>query len=220
MAAFKAECRYCKAAGVDARISTPSGWKRHFSLRHNGFTKAEAEEAGVETAPGEVIKGMSGFRNLEEVRAAAPETEGAANLSPGASGQRQRTPRLSKEDQDKQALQAEFDRLRPILIKKWERRLRIPYSVWSRLANDPKIQLSDNEATEGAEMHVELMQAMGWLRAGKVEAIADLILWHGATILGRSELGSQLLSQFSMSQPEQPVPINKEKKDQPWKPDR
>lgn len=202
---FKPFCRYCEQLGQKYRITTPIGWKQHMSSVHRGYTQEEAREVGVEHAPGDVIKGMSGFRSLEEVRAAAPDTEGASDprgQGQGASTQVRR-PRLSKDDQAKLELQNEFDRLRPMLVGKWERRLRIPYSLWARLANDPKISLTDKEATEGAEMHVELMQAMGWLRAGKVEAIADLVLWHGATILGRSDLGAQLLASISGPQPEQ-----------------
>lgn len=201
---FKPFCRYCDQTGQKYAISTASGWKSHFSRWHGGFTRDEAREAGVEAAPGDVIKSMSGFRSLEEVRAAAPDTEGAGDprgQGQGASTQARR-PRLSKDEAAKLELQNEFDRLRPMLVGKWERRLRIPYSLWARLANDPKISLTDKEATEGAEMHVELMQAMGWLRAGKVEAIADLVLWHGATILGRSDLGAQLLASMSGPQPE------------------
>lgn len=203
---FKPFCRYCDQTAQKYRITTPQGWRQHMSSYHKGYTSEEAREVGVEHAPGDVIKGMSGFRSLEEVRAAAPETEGD-----GASGQqsgRNRTApairRLSKEDQAKAAQEEEFARLRPLLVKKWERRLRTPYSVVARMTGDPKIQLTDEEATEGAEMHVEFMQAMGWLHAGKIEAVADLVMWHGAMILSRSTWGEELLAGFSAPKPEEP----------------
>lgn len=177
--------------------------------QHGGYTRDDLSRAGIEENAGDRIRMMSGYKNMEEVRAAAPETEGEG-VTPGASGQRGgpaiRRPRLSKSEQEKQAAQEEFDRLRPLLVKKWERRLRIPYSLWARLAADPKVALSDKEATEGAELHVELMQAFGWIHAGKIEAIADLVLWHGATVLGRSELGLHLLEQLGPQQQEQEKP--------------
>lgn len=195
---FTGKCRYCDQTGQKYKISEPKGWIMHMSRFHKGFTREEAREAGVEAAPGDVIKGMSGFRSLEEVQAAAPEQEGGSGSATGTQGRTvTRSPRLSKEEQEKLALQSEFERLRPLLLRKWERRLRTPYSLAARLANDPKIQLTDEEAADGAEMHVDFMQAMGWLRAGKIEAIADLVMWHGTMILGRSDLGSQLLADWT-----------------------
>ena len=170
------------------------------SKSHGGYNREQLKGAGLEESSHDRIKFMSGYKSLEEVRAAAPETEGEGQASqvgtPRTGMQRTRVPRLSKEEQQKAAEEEEFNRLRPMLVRKWNRRLRIPYSLWARLANDPKIALTEKEAEEGAELHVELMQAFGWIHAGKIEAIADLVLWHGATALGRSDLGAQLLAQF------------------------
>lgn len=182
---------------------TERGWRTHMSRTHTGYNREQLQAAGIEENVGDRLKFMSGFKSMEDVRAAAPDTEGADAGRAGA-GPIAKRPRLSKDEQEKLAMQAEFDRLRPLLVKKWARRLRTPYSLWARLANDPKISLTDEEAEEGAEMHVELMQAMGWMHAGKIEAWADLFMWHGATILGRSDLGAQLLASFTAPQPEEP----------------
>lgn len=171
-----------------------TGWRQHLSKSHQGYTREELQTAGLEENAGDRIRYLSGFRNLEEVRAAAPETEGASEQR--ATHRQQRQPRLSKEEQEKLAQQAEFERLRPMLVKKWERRLRMLYGTWARLAGDPKIALEGQEATEGAEQHVELMMAFGWIHAGKIEAIADVCMWHGAAILSRSELGQSLINSF------------------------
>lgn len=191
---------------VDGCFQTESeqGWRTTMSRRHGGYHANELQQAGLTENAGDRIRYLSGFRSLEEVRAAAPETEGEGG--PGSpSGQRTtvrtRTPRLSKEEQEKLAQQAEFERLRPMLVKKWERRLRMLYGTWARIAGDPKIALEDREANEGAEQHVELMMAFGWIHAGKIEAIADVCMWHGAAILSRSDLGQQLMNSFS-PQPE------------------
>lgn len=195
---------------VDGCFETESekGWRMQMGTRHGGYTKQQRETAGLEENAGDRIRYLSGFRSLEEVRAAAPETEGEGNAGTPAgragSVQRQRVPRLSKEEQEKAAQQAEFDRLRPMLVKKWERRLRMLYGTWARIANDPKIALDDRESNEGAEMHVEMMMAFGWIHAGKIEAVADLLMWHGACILSRSDLGQQLMGAF------QPQPEDKD----------
>src|SRR5215813_10456669 len=172
---------------------SPQGWKNHMSKSHGGFTREQLKNAGIEESHHDRIKFMSGHKSAQEVRAAAPATEAEAAGSPASPQSAiQRVKRQSKEEQERQALADEFERLRPMLINKWKRRLRIPYSLWARLANDPKVALDEKDAQEGAELHVELMQAMGWIHAGKIEAIADLFLWHGATILSRSELGQHL----------------------------
>jgi hypothetical protein len=188
----------CPGCGYENQ--TERGWRVHMSRSHGGYSKEDLEKAGIEQSAHDRIKFMSGFRSLEEVQAAAPATEGegqAASGQPAARGGRiARTPRLSKEEQEKAAELAEFERLKPVLLKKWQRRLRMVYGVWARLAEDPKIKLSDDEAEEGSEMHVELMQAFGWIHAGKIEAVVDLLMWHGGMVLSRSALGEQLLAQF------------------------
>lgn len=182
-----------------------AGWRKMMGTRHGGYTREQLQSSGLEENAGDRIRYLSGFRSLDEVRAAAPETEGegqaASGQRPNAGTRSTRVPRLSKEEQEKIAQQAEFDRLRPMLVKKWERRLRMLYGTWARIAGDPKIALEDREANEGAEQHVELMMAFGWIHAGKIEAIADVCMWHGAAILSRSDLGQQLMNSFSQ-QPE------------------
>jgi hypothetical protein len=187
-------CPTCKY-----EAETPRGWRYHMGASHGGYTREQLQTAGIEESAHDRIKFMSGFRSSEEVAAAAPATEGeaaATNAQGRASVPRTRQPRLSKEEQEKAQQLAEFERLKPVLINKWKRRLRMVYGVWARMADDPKIKLTDSEADEGSEMHVELMQAFGWIHAGKIEAIADLVMWHGGMILSRSQLGEQLLAQF------------------------
>jgi hypothetical protein len=174
----------------------PPGWRKHMSGSHKGYSREELQKAGLEENAGDRIRYLSGFKNMAEVGAAAPESEGQTTQPP-TTRIGPRTPRLSKEEQEKAAQQAEFERLRPMLVKKWERRLRMLYGTWSRLAGDKKIALEDKEATEGAEQHVELMMAFGWMHAGKIEAIADVCMWHGAAILSRSDLGQQLMNSFN-----------------------
>lgn len=199
----------CGLTGCDFETESEQGWKSHRSKSHKeGYSKADLQAAGIEESAHDRIKFMSGFRSLEEVQAAAPATEGEAGASQqtGKTGSVKRF-RLSQEEKDKAAQAAEFERLKPVLLKKWNRRLRMIYGVWARLAEDPKIKLTDDEADEGSEMHVELMQAFGWIHAGKIEAVVDLLMWHGGAILARSELGSQLLAQFQQPSKEQPEQV-------------
>jgi hypothetical protein len=195
----------CPHCGDTARIGTDKGWRRHMSSQHGGYTKEQLQTAGIEENAGDRIRYLSaGFQSLTEVRNAAPESEGEASATAqrGSGPVSARRPRLSKEEQQKASEQAEFDRLKPVLLAKWRRRLRIVYGTWARLAEDEKIRLTDDEADEGSEMHVELMQAFGWIRAGKIEAVVDLCMWHGAMILSRSDAGQALLNSFKGQQPE------------------
>jgi hypothetical protein len=188
---------YFKCPICEFDTASSLGWKSHMSKSHRGYSREQLQKAGIEESAHDRIKFMSGFKDITEVQAVAPETEGGEATSPkDKDATTARVPRLSKEERAKAEREAEFERLRPMLVRKWERRLRIPYSLWARLANDPKIALTDEEAEEGAELHVELMQAFGWIHAGKIEAVADLILWHGGTALGRSDLGQQLIASF------------------------
>ena len=185
-----------------------TGWRQHMSKSHTGYTREELQAAGLEENAGDRIRYLSGFRSLEEVRAAAPDQEGEAGTSGQSPSSRTRNvarvPRLSKEEQEKAQQQAEFERLRPMLVKKWERRLKMLYGTWARLAGDKSIALEGAEANEGAEQHVELMIAFGWVHAGKIEAIADVCMWHGAAILSRSELGQQLINSFKLPEDDGP----------------
>lgn len=187
-----------KCPSCTFETESEQGFKQHMSKTHGGYSLDQLRGAGITPTRADTARALdSGRTSIADTVAGAPESETADEF-------KSKTTRGSSKASRAEAQQiAEFERLRPLLISKWKRRLRIPYSLWARLANDPEIALSETEATEGAEMHVELMQAMGWLRAGKIEAVADLILWHGGTILGRSELGKQLIQGFNA--PPQPT---------------
>ena len=97
----------CPTCGYENQ--TERGWRVHMSRSHGGYKKEDLERAGIEQSAHDRIKFMSGFQSMDEVRASAPETEGEGGA--GASGPknqpRTRTPRLSKEDQEKLAQQAD-----------------------------------------------------------------------------------------------------------------
>jgi len=173
------------------------------SRTHGGYDREQLKTAGIEESTHDRIKFMSGFQSLEDVQAAAPATEGESGSASPPVRARTRSPRLSKEEQEKIQAQAEFERLKPIILSKWRRRLRMFYGVWAKLADDPKINLSDGDVDEGSEMHYELMVAMGWVGVSKIEAWIDLAMWHGAMVLSRSELGTQLLAQFRQPNPDE-----------------
>lgn len=180
----------CGKCGIE--LDTEGGLKRHHTRIHGPYTAQDLRSSGIEPSSRDIARSLdSGNTSIDSVIANAPETEDEAKSKNAPSSRRN-----NKEAKERAGDIAEFQRLRPQLVERWKRRLRIPYSLWARLADDPQIALSEKEVTEGAEMHVDFCEAMGWLKAGKVEAIIDLTLWHGGTILGRSEVGKQLLSQL------------------------
>lgn len=183
----------CAKCGIP--MDTEGGLKRHLTTKHGGYTQQDLRDTGIEPTQRDIARSLDGGNmSIDDVIANAPENESDAKQNkPGK--------RQNKEIKSQMQDLEDFRRLRPQLVERWKRRLRVPYSMWARLANDPEIALSDKEVTEGAEMHVDFCEAMGWLKAGKVEAIVDIIFWHGATGLSRSQLGKQLLAQFSAENP-------------------
>jgi len=177
-----------------------NGLKKHYTMSHGGYSQEELFEYGITPSRRDIARNLdAGHSSIDDAVNAAPDTEGASRPERERGT---RTRRSSKEEREQAAESAEFERLRPQLVKRWKRRLRVPYSLWARLANDPQVALTDDEAEEGAEMHVDFCQAMGWLRAGKIEAVIDLTMWHGATILARSNLGQSLMGMFEPKEPE------------------
>lgn len=179
----------CPKENCGIELDTEGGLKRHMTRIHGPYSAQDLRDAGIAPTRNDVARTLdSGHSSIDSVVASAPDTETSdKDKKPG---------RESKESKIKAAEIAEFDRLRPQLIKRWKRRLRIPFSMWARLADDPEIALSEDELNEGAEMHVDFCQAMGWLRAGKIEAVMDMTFWWGATALSRSQAGKELLQNF------------------------
>jgi hypothetical protein len=181
-----------KCPQCEFTTDSDKGFKSHMSKSHGGYYQKDLTEAGITANRSDIARSLdSGRKSIGDTLADAPEGETENDKGKGA-----RAPRQSKANRAEAEQQAEFERLRPLLLRKWERRLRIPYGMWARLSGDPNVALSSEELKEGAEMHVDFVQAMGWLRAGKVEAVVDLAMWHGATILSRSKLGQQLIASF------------------------
>lgn len=171
--------------------------------RHGGYTVEDLRSNGITPNNRDIARSLdSGHTGIDSVIAGAPDLESDAEPE---GKKRTRQPKQTTEEKQKASDLEEFQRLRPQLTERWKRRLRIPYSLWARLANDPQIALSERELDEGAIMHVDFCEAMGWLKAGKIEAIIDLSLWHGATALSRSDLGKQLLRSFSGDTEQVPV---------------
>lgn len=171
------------------------GIKRHLTTDHGGYYIQDLKDAGIEPTNRDIARALdNGRKSISETREGAPDNETAEETSGSRRGPRQKRQSATERAEAEQA--AEFDRLRPLLIRKWKRRLRIPYSLWARLSGDSSVALSDDELNEGAEMHVDFVQAMGWLRAGKIEAVIDITMWHGGTILARSDLGKNLIRSF------------------------
>lgn len=172
----------------DIPFDLESGLKRHMTRKHGGYTQEEMTTAGVEPSGKDIARSLDGHESIASVVEEAPETEGAQKKDKAKA--RREEKQLEKDRED-------FLRARPQMVARWKRRLRVPYSLWARLADDPGIKLSEEELQEGAELHVDFCEAMGWFKAGKIEAIVDLSMWHGATALSRSELGRNLMRQFS-----------------------
>lgn len=170
-------------------LDTEPGLKRHMTRKHKSYSQDDLRSAGVTTPQGkDIARSLDGHTGIDSVIADAPDSETKTSE------------KKKRDNKEYQSALDEFRRARPLLLKRWERRLRIPYSLWAALANDPKIRLADKEAEDGAALHVDFCEAMGWFKAGKIEAIADLVLWHGATALSRSDIGQTLISKFSATQ--------------------
>ena len=187
-----------------------AGWKRHFSMAHGPYSEEDLRSVGIQPTQRDIARTLdSGHTSIDSVVDSAPESEsdgGSEQPSGRARRNTSRSPRMSKEEQQDQRDRELFEQNREGMVRRWKRRLRVPYSLWARLADDPQIQLSEEEVTEGAEMHVDFCAAMGWYKAGKVEAIFDLTMWHGATILSRSQIGQQLMQSFNIEKkPEETV---------------
>lgn len=181
----------CPKCQID--LDTEGGLKRHMTKKHGGYYADDLRNAGITPNERDIARALDGGNtSIDTVIDSAPNTESSTKTN--STGKRGGT---AKESRILAEQQAEFQRLRPQLVERWKRRLRIPYSLWARLASDPGIALTEKELEEGATMHVDFCEAMGWLKAGKIEAIMDLTLWHGATALSRSELGKQLLNSFN-----------------------
>jgi hypothetical protein len=167
-------------------LDTEGGLKRHMTRKHGGYNSDEIVSAGGEPSGKDIARSIDGHVSIDSVVADAPESE---TIKKDKAAEKREQKKSEKERE-------EFLRLRPQLVNRWKRRLRIPYSLWARLTDDQDIKLSEQELTEGAELHVDFCDAMGWFRAGKIEAIMDLGMWHGATILSRSKTGKSLLNSF------------------------
>lgn len=196
-----------KCPKCETELDTEGGLKRHMTTAHGGYYVQDLRDAGIEPTNRDIARALdSGRKSISETREGAPENETADEPQGSRRGPRQK--RQSASERAEAEAAAEFDRLRPLLIRKWKRRLRIPYSLWARLSGDNSVALSDEELNEGAEMHVDFVQAMGWLRAGKIEAVIDITMWHGGTILARSDLGKNLIRSFMESEAKQKEEVN------------
>jgi hypothetical protein len=185
----------CKRCNIE--LDTEGGFKRHMTRIHGKYSQEDLRDAGIEPTQRDIARTLdSGNTSINDVIAGAPELESDAGSSTRGQNVRTGTRGSTREDKQRASDLTEFDSLRPQMVKRWKRRLKVPYSLWARLANDPSIALTEDELTEGAEMHIDLFRALGWLKAGKIEAIADTLMWHGATALSRSDLGQQLLNSF------------------------
>jgi hypothetical protein len=189
----------CTKCDPSIDFDTEGGLKRHLTRKHGGYYVEDLRSAGVSVNQRDIARSLdSGNTSIDSVIASAPDTESSGKVDGAQTNQK----RTSKEAREKLQELEEFRRLRPQLIDRWKRRLRIPYSMWARLANDPEIMLPEKELEEGATLHVDFCEAMGWLKAGKIEAMVDLTLWHGGTILSRSQFGKSLIASINPPIPE------------------
>jgi hypothetical protein len=91
-------------------------------------------------------------------------------------------------------LQAEKDKeIREIQERRWGRRMRLIYSVWAKIADDPKIKLSDDEEKDFGQIHADFAMAWGITASTKIEASADLAIIHFTVIASRSKWMTELL---------------------------
>jgi hypothetical protein len=178
------------------------GLKRHYTVKHGGYDDEQLRQSGV-SQDNDVARTLdSGRSSIDDVRSQAPEGESAEPVKGTAKTSSAKSKKSGDSEERKRFLE-----LRPLLVSKWKRRLRIPYGVFAKLLGDPEIALTEQDAEDGANLHVDLMDAMGWYQAGKLEAVADVCVWHGATILSRSKIGKQLFAEAEAIEEETETPI-------------
>jgi hypothetical protein len=91
-------------------------------------------------------------------------------------------------------LQAEKDKeIREGQERRWGRRMRLIYSVWAKIADDPKIKLSEDEEKDFGQVHADFAMAWGIAASTKIEATADLAIIHFTVIASRSKWMTELL---------------------------
>lgn len=97
-----------------------------------------------------------------------------------------------------QRMQAEQEAaLREAQERRWGRRMRMVYGVWAKITDDPKIALSEQEATDFGQVHADFAMAWGIAASNKLEATFDVLTIHGTVIASRSKFVEEILKGLS-----------------------
>lgn len=155
-----------------------------------------ADKAGSKTRWCELCKHRHGLDHehfkKQGDRAANAVTGAKSGADLSAQAGRDRPADLRKITLEK--LQAEKDKeIREGQERRWGRRMRLVYSVWAKIADDPKIKLSDDEEKDFGQVHADFAMAWGIAASTKIEASADLVIIHFTMIASRSKWMTELL---------------------------
>lgn len=144
--------------------------KKRFPLDHEHFAKSEDKAANTVTG---------------SISAADLASQAAKGKQAPAT--RLQMARLEKEQQEQE---------REALARRWGRRMRVCYGFASKVLDDPKVALNEEEIRDMGEAHADMCLAWGWTASGKIETIADVAMLHVTTIAARSEWGEALLQKL------------------------
>lgn len=106
-----------------------------------------------------------------------------------------------------QRMQAEQDAaIREAQERRWGRRMRMVYGVWAKIVDDPKIALSEQEATDFGQVHADFAMAWGITASNKLEATFDVLTIHGTVIASRSKWVEEILKGLNKTEDENELP--------------
>lgn len=108
-----------------------------------------------------------------------------------------------------QRMQAEQEAaIREAIERRWGRRMRMVYSVWARITDDPKMRLSDEEEKDFGQVHADFALAWGIAASNKLEATFDVLTMHGTAIAGRSKWVAEILQGLKKTEEENELPAD------------
>ncbi len=108
-----------------------------------------------------------------------------------------------------QRMQAEQEvALREAVERRWGRRIRMIYSVWAKVTDDPKIRLSEEEEKDFGQVHADFALAWGIAASNKLEATFDVLTIHGTVIAGRSKWVAEILQGMKKTEDENELPAD------------
>ncbi len=148
----------------------------------------------------EHFKGSKGDRTADTVTGSKSAADLAQKAADGKPSTVQSKIALQKLQVDQEA------QLRELSARRWARRNRIVYSAIATILDDPKIKLSDEEATQISDSHADFDQAWGIQASGKVGASVDLFSMHLVLIAARSKYVEEIVKGLKSKEDEDELP--------------